>query len=270
MQFLSTIVAVICLTFSAITMAAPQGFISQEKCNNAGSYGCGGSNNIVCLRRSYLSFIPSWVFPSHRKMCPNRFSIGCLQHLWQVGHRRCLWQQPTLCYCWWPTSLRLRYVFNLMFPTLLNLLSHPLLKYARTLTIHSSDLKFEINIHHASTWLGRHNGWEISGSFRLLWSFLAHAIEGITRASFLLRDGDRERDSNGLLESKSIISSHTYSAVFACLDVMLPSDPLRWDTMSISFVKIWIIAWCKVDLEVRSNNYSDHLEHTLEMDYRSD
>ncbi|KAL5327335.1 hypothetical protein ACEPPN_005031 [Leptodophora sp. 'Broadleaf-Isolate-01'] len=50
MQFLSTIVAVICLTFSAITMAAPQGFISQEKCNNAGSYGCGGSNNIIFNR----------------------------------------------------------------------------------------------------------------------------------------------------------------------------------------------------------------------------
>ncbi|KAH6720394.1 hypothetical protein BKA61DRAFT_594779 [Leptodontidium sp. MPI-SDFR-AT-0119] len=52
MQFLSTIVAVICLTFSAITMAAPQGFISQEKCNNAGSYGCGGSNNIVVCSTS--------------------------------------------------------------------------------------------------------------------------------------------------------------------------------------------------------------------------
>ncbi|KAH9224094.1 hypothetical protein DL95DRAFT_517353 [Leptodontidium sp. 2 PMI_412] len=52
MQFLSTIVAVICLTFSATTMAAPQGFISQEKCNNAGSYGCGGSNNIVVCSTS--------------------------------------------------------------------------------------------------------------------------------------------------------------------------------------------------------------------------
>ncbi|KAG4431295.1 hypothetical protein IFR05_013219 [Cadophora sp. M221] len=52
MQFFSTVVAVICFTFSATTMAAPQGFISQEKCTNIGSYGCGGSNNIVVCNTS--------------------------------------------------------------------------------------------------------------------------------------------------------------------------------------------------------------------------
>ncbi|KAG4414657.1 hypothetical protein IFR04_012190 [Cadophora malorum] len=49
MQSLTTVLAVICLTLSAVTMAnpTPQGFISQEKCANTGSYGCGTSNNIV-------------------------------------------------------------------------------------------------------------------------------------------------------------------------------------------------------------------------------
>lgn len=51
MQSLTTVLAVICLTLSAVTMAnpTPQGFISQEKCANTGSYGCGTSNNIVCF-----------------------------------------------------------------------------------------------------------------------------------------------------------------------------------------------------------------------------
>ncbi|KAH7360184.1 hypothetical protein BKA65DRAFT_546916 [Rhexocercosporidium sp. MPI-PUGE-AT-0058] len=52
MQFFSTLVAVICITLSATAMAAPQGFISQEKCTNAGSYGCGTSNNIVVCNSS--------------------------------------------------------------------------------------------------------------------------------------------------------------------------------------------------------------------------
>ncbi|KAK0101334.1 hypothetical protein ONS95_006510 [Cadophora gregata] len=49
MQFLSTVLAVIYLTFSAATMAAPapQGFIGQEKCTNIGSYGCGRDNSII-------------------------------------------------------------------------------------------------------------------------------------------------------------------------------------------------------------------------------
>ncbi|KAL2074290.1 hypothetical protein VTL71DRAFT_8068 [Oculimacula yallundae] len=52
MQLSSTLVAVTCLTFAAFTMAAPQGFISQEKCTNTGAYGCGTSNNIVVCNTS--------------------------------------------------------------------------------------------------------------------------------------------------------------------------------------------------------------------------
>ncbi|PVH84660.1 hypothetical protein DL98DRAFT_584211 [Cadophora sp. DSE1049] len=54
MQLLNTVLAVIGLTFSAVTMATPtpQGFIGQEKCTNTGSYGCGGSNNIVVCNTS--------------------------------------------------------------------------------------------------------------------------------------------------------------------------------------------------------------------------
>ncbi|KAH7395923.1 hypothetical protein BKA64DRAFT_709299 [Cadophora sp. MPI-SDFR-AT-0126] len=43
MQFLSTVLAVICITFSTTTMATPtpQGFIGQEKCTNVVCNGAG-------------------------------------------------------------------------------------------------------------------------------------------------------------------------------------------------------------------------------------
>ncbi|CZT05526.1 uncharacterized protein RAG0_18073 [Rhynchosporium agropyri] len=52
MKISSNLVAVICLVLSASIMAAPQGFISQERCANTGGYGCGTSNNIVVCNTS--------------------------------------------------------------------------------------------------------------------------------------------------------------------------------------------------------------------------